>query len=157
VVGAGYRYVSSLLWGPEFTMPALLRQPESYADEGHPELIELPGHGWHENVLKAHNLSTQARRILLWPQPFPEAVPPGPLETPEQEFDLNRLFVDRAIAEELSYVSLVWHPWSLLRFDPEMRMLDLTFRHAIDNGLELGTYAGEWERAADASADRLRS
>ena len=81
VASAGYRYTSALLWGPEFTLPAPPRGPEDYAAEGHPDLIELPGHGWHENVLKAHNLTTQAKRILLWPMPIPEAVPTGPIET----------------------------------------------------------------------------
>jgi len=38
-------------------------------------------------------------------------------------------------------VSLIWHPWSLNRFDPEMRMLDMTFRYVRERGLALGTFA----------------
>ena len=38
---AGLGYVSSLLWGPDFSMPALLEQPHTYADDGHPGLWEL--------------------------------------------------------------------------------------------------------------------
>ena len=71
VAGAGYRYVSSLLWGPETTVPALLEKPFCYDGEGHPDLWELPGHGWHENLLKAHNLTVNVRRIIAWPSPFP--------------------------------------------------------------------------------------
>ena len=52
---AGIKYVSSLLWGPDYSLPALLREPFNYKDDGYPEIWELPGHGWHENLLKNHN------------------------------------------------------------------------------------------------------
>jgi peptidoglycan/xylan/chitin deacetylase (PgdA/CDA1 family) len=98
VASAGFDYVSSLLWGPDTTVPALLEPPFSYAEEGRPDLWELPGHGWHENLLKAHNLTVQVRRIVAWPSPFPEAVPLRPIASPEEEFAVNKLFIDRAIA-----------------------------------------------------------
>jgi len=31
---AGIQYVSSLLWGPDYSLPALLREPFSYKDDG---------------------------------------------------------------------------------------------------------------------------
>jgi hypothetical protein len=150
VANAGFGYVSSLLWGPETSVPALLEKPFTYADEGHPELWELPGHGWHENLLKAHNLTVQVRRIVAWPSPFPEAVPLRPIATPEEEFAINKLFIDKAIEVGLPYVSLIWHPWSLGRFDPEMKMLKLTFAYVRERGLESTTYAAEWRRAAES-------
>ena len=52
---AGIQYVSSLLWGPDYSLPALLREPFNYETEGFPDIWELPGHGWHENLLKDHN------------------------------------------------------------------------------------------------------
>lgn len=149
VARAGFRYVSSVAWGPEYSMPALLVGPDTYAAEGFPDLWELPGHGWHENLLKAHNLTTQPRRLLLWPMPWPEVVPPGPIQTPEEEFALNRLFIDRAVEQGLPYVSLIWHPWSLAQFDPGLRMLDLTFRYVRDRGLAFSTYADEYRRLAE--------
>lgn len=148
VADAGFRYVSSVLWGPDYTVPALLEPPYTYAEEGEPELWELPGHGWHENLLKAHNLTVQARRIVAWPSPFPEAVPLRPIKTPEEEFAVNRLFIDRAVELGLPYVSLIWHPWSLARFDPAMTMLKLTFAYVQELGLEATTYAAEWRRIA---------
>jgi hypothetical protein len=148
VASAGFGYVSSLLWGPESTVPALLEKPFTYADEGHPDLWELPGHGWHENLLKAHNLTVNVRRIVAWPSPFPEAVPLRPIHTPEEEFAINKLFIDRAIELDLPYVSLIWHPWSLGRFDPEMTMLKLTFAYVHERGLEPTTYEAEWRRTA---------
>lgn len=147
VADAGFGYVSSLLWGPETTLPALLVPPFTYAEDGHPALWELPGHGWHENLLKAHNLTVSVKRILAWPSPMPEAIRLTPIHTPEEEFAMNRLFIDRAVALGLPYVSLIWHPWSLARFDPAMRMLDLTFAYVRELGLEATTYQAEWERA----------
>lgn len=61
---AGIQYVSSLLWGPDYSLPALLREPFNYKDEGFPEIWELPGHGWHENLLKDHN-QWGPRRLTL--------------------------------------------------------------------------------------------
>lgn len=146
VASAGFGYVSSLLWGPETTAPALLEPPFHYADDGRPDLVELPGHGWQENLLKAHNLTVRPQRIVAWPSPFPEAMPLRPIATPEEEFAVNRLFIDRAKALGLPYVSLIWHPWSLRRFDPEMKMLDLTFSYVRDLGLEPTTFEAEWRR-----------
>lgn len=148
VADAGFGYVSSQLWGPDYTVPALLTEPFTYAEEGRPALWELPGHGWHENLLKAHNLTNRVQRILAWPSPFPEAVPLQPIRTPEDEFAINRLFIDRAVELDLPYVSLIWHPWSLARFDPEMKMLQLTFAYVRERGLEPTTYAAEWQRLA---------
>jgi len=147
VAAAGFQYVSSLLWGPETTVPALLEKPFTYAEDGHAELWELPGHGWHENLLKAHNLTVKTQRILAWPSPFPEAVRLTPISSPEDEFAINKLFIDRAVALGLPYISLIWHPWSLARFDPEMQMLKLTFAYVRELGLEPTTYADEWQRA----------
>jgi hypothetical protein len=154
IAAAGMGYVSSLLWGPEMTVPALLEPPFHYGPEGHPDLWELPAHGWHENLLKGHNLTTQPQRIVAWPSPFPEAVPLRPITTPEEEFAVNRLFIDRALALDLPYVSLIWHPWSLARFDPDMRMLRLTFAYVRDRGLEPTTFAAEWEWCRSGNSSR---
>ncbi len=140
VYKAGFRYTSSQLWGPETSLPALLAPPYTYADDGFPGLWEFPAHGWHENVLKAHNLTTSVQRLVAWPLTWPELLPPGPIQTPEEEFALNRRVIERALAEGLPYVSLIWHPWSLARFDPDLRMLDLTFRFVREMGLQPATF-----------------
>lgn len=145
---AGFGYVSAWLWGPEYSLPALLERPFSYLPEGGPDLWEMPGHGWHENVLKAHNLTTSIQRLLAWPMPDPELIPPGPLKTPEEEFALNKRFIDKALKLGLPYVSLVWHPWSLVRFDPKLKMLEMTFQYVREIGLEPATFQKEWERLA---------
>jgi len=137
---AGIQYVSSLLWGPDYSLPALLREPFNYADEGFPDLWELPGHGWHENLLKDHN-RWGPRRLTLWPSPFPEAIPSGFCKTANDEFKVNRVFLDKALETNKSFVSLIWHPWSLRKFDPDMKMLELTFAHVRRIGLKPCTYA----------------
>jgi hypothetical protein len=153
---AGYRYVSSMAWGKDYSMPAPLNQPFTYADDGLPDLWELPCHGWHENLLKDHN-GWGPRRLVLWPAELPEAIPPAFVKTPEEEFAINRVFLDRAAGDPLTFVSLIWHPWSLHRFDPGMRMLELTFRHARTLGLEPGTYADLLARVSGTAAQNSGS
>lgn len=137
---SGIRYASSLAWGPDYSLPAPLTQPFSYAEEGFPGLWELPCHGWHDNLLKDNN-NWGPRRLTLWPPAMPEAIPPDFLSTPEDEFAVNRVFLEKATEEEMTFVSLIWHPWSLDSFDPEMRMLDLTFDYVRRLGVVPCTYA----------------
>ena len=149
---AGLAYVSSMAWGRDYSLPApLSNQPFAYADDGFPDLWELPCHGWHENLLKDHN-KWGPRRITLWPPEMPEGIPEGFLKTPEEESALYRVFLDRAAADSLPFVSLVWHPWSLDAFDPDMRMLDQTFGAAREIGLEPTTYAAFRQELAGENA-----
>jgi len=37
-------------------------------------------------------------------------VPLQPISMPEEEFAINKRFIDRAIKLGLPYVSLIWHP-----------------------------------------------
>ena len=141
---AGIRYVSSLLWGPDNSLPALLREPFNYNAEGFPEIWEMPGHGWHENLLKDHNL-WGPRRLTLWPPPFPEAIPHDFCKTPKDEFEVNKVFLDKAAETDKLFVSLIWHPWSLEKFDPAMKMLELMFTYVRKTGLNACTYAQLYE------------
>jgi len=144
---AGYRYVSSLLWGPDCSMPALLEEPFHYGADGFADVWELPGHGWHENLLKNHN-RWGARRLTLWPSPMPEAIPARFVKTPQDEFEINRVFLEKALEANQAHVSLIWHPWSLFSFDPQMQMLELTFAHARKQGLRPSTYGDLFREVA---------
>jgi hypothetical protein len=137
---AGFQYVSSLLWGPDCSMPALIHEPFHYGSDGFADVWELPGHGWHENLLKNHN-RWGSRRLTLWPAPMPEAIPAQFVQTPADEFEVNRIFLDKALQTGKPHVSLIWHPWSLHSFDPDMKMLELTFAHARRIGLKPCTFA----------------
>jgi len=144
---AGFQYVSSLLWGPDYSLPALLREPFSYKADGFPEIWELPGHGWHENLLKDHN-RWGPRRLTLWPPPFPEAIPRAFCKTAEDEFEVNKVFLDKGVETGKPFVSLIWHPWSLAKFDPDMKMLELTFTHVRRLQMIPSTYAQLHKNAA---------
>ena len=143
---AGLRYVSSQAWGPHFTLPAPLVQAYTYENDGFPEIWEFPCHGWHENVLKGHNATPD--RLLLWPPVYPDLQLEGYVSTPDQEFAVHRSFIDKAIGEGLEYVSLIWHPWSLERFDPDMAMLDMLFAYAKSKGMPFLRYADLWRKRA---------
>lgn len=137
---SGHEYVSSVLWGPRFSLPAPLTQASTYAGEGFPGLREFPGHGWHENVLKGTGPSGP-NLLLLFPLQFPEATPAAFVKTPEEEVRFNNQpFMARAIREKLPYVSLIWHPWSLMKFDPAMEMLERTFRQVAETGVRTMTF-----------------
>ncbi len=144
---AGYLYTSSMLWGPDYSLPTLLNMPFTYAENGFPDLWELPGHGWHENLLKNNN-KMGPKRITLWPPAMPEAIPKGYITTPQEEFAINKIFFEKTLSQKKTYISLIWHPWSLHQFDPEMKMLDLTFSYIRKNKFTPATYAGLHQKLA---------
>lgn len=136
---AGYKYISTMLWGPGFSLPADIVDSFSYEKEGYQEIWEIPGHGWHENVLKGHSKINIP--LVLWPSKWPEvAIPKQFLNTPTEEFNVNRYFIDTAIAENKEHITFIWHPWSLGRFDKEMKMLDITFSYIKEVNLNRGTF-----------------
>ena len=137
---AAYRYSSSLAWGPKDSVPALIEEPFTYADEGYPELWELPPCGWHENLLKGNN-AWEPEVLQLFPHPMPEAAVTGFVKTPAEEFNVHRVFIDKAVEKGASHVSLIWHPWSLHRFDPGMEMLELVFAYVDSLQLPAFTFA----------------
>ena len=136
----GYRYNSSLAWGPEDTMPALLEKPFTYADDGYPHLWEIPPCGWQDNIIKS-NPGWGLKPLQLFPHPVPEVNLSTYVQTPEEEFEIHRVFLDKAVAEDMGHVSLIWHPWSLHRFDPDMKMVEMVFQHVRYRGLSVGTFA----------------
>lgn len=137
----GYQYVSSVLWGPGDTMPALIQPPYTYAAQGYPRLWEIPSSGWHENIMKK---AVVALADVVAPSaPFPGAIPAGLFQSPADEFALNRIYIDQAVKVGNPHITLIWHPWSLNGFDPEMAMLDLTFSYVRELGLPVGTF-GEY-------------
>ena len=144
---AGYKYVSSLAWGPDYSLPAPLNQPFNYQADGFSELWELPAHGWHENLLKNNN-KMGPKRITLWPPEMPEAIPANFIKTPKEEFDIDKIFLDKAMKEKMKFVSLIWHPWSLDAFDPDMKMLELVFAYVQKKGFNTCTYSDLYKSLA---------
>ena len=129
-----------IFWQPDFTLSALLNQPFTYEQDGYADLWELPGHGWYEDELKSNN-NTGPKRMLLWPPAIPEAISEQIISTPQEEFGINKVFLDKAVTDKKTFISLIWHPWSLHAFDPEMKMLELTFDYVRKLALKSCTYS----------------
>lgn len=135
---AGYKYISSMLWGPGFSLPAEIVKSFSYEKEGYKNIWEIPGHGWHENVLKGHS---KIASLISWPNKWPDvAIPKDYIKTPNEEFEINSYFLNTAKKEKKEHITFIWHPWSLGRFDKEMKMLDLTFSYVKEQEFRISTF-----------------
>jgi len=137
----GVRFVSSHLMGPFDTVPSPLTQPYCYEEDGFPELLELPGHDWHDNVLKGY-----ARVPMVWPPIFPWAVPRGIPQTPKEEFEVYKASIDYAIKHGLTYYSPIFHPWSIYRFNPAAKTIDFLLGYARRKKMQISTYGRMYER-----------
>lgn len=146
------RFLSADLRGPGDMLPSPLKEPFWYADEGFSELLELPGHSWHDNVLKGYT-----EHPISWPPPPGFLYPPKPPRTAQDEFKVYRREIDCAISggvvwrctpspgdasvpttppeEDFTYYSPVLHPWSLCRVEPGARTVELLLSYAEAKGM----------------------
>lgn len=138
----GVKYLSSDLRGPEDTIPGGLTQPYWYDEEDVPELLELPGHGWHDNVLKGFDTGLR----LGWPPVLGWGIPSRVPLTPEEEFTVQRVWVERALELGLDYVSPIYHPHSIYQMSTDCRVIELLMRYVRQAGMETTTYTALWER-----------
>ena len=106
----------------EDSLPGDLHGPFSYADDGYDDLLELPGHGWQDALVKDYGRGLQY--AVRWPSPF--AYPERLVETPEEEFAVHRRTLDAAEEAGLPFCCFVFHPWTMIRRqDPEGACIDL--------------------------------
>ena len=141
IVETGIEYLSSDLRGPADSIPAGLVQAYWYDLEGYPQLLELPGHGWHDNVLKQHPDRTHHWLALPWPTPLRWGIPSRPTQTPEEEFAVQKVWLNKAIEFKLDYFSPVYHPHSVYRSDPSCRVIELLMRHVREREIPTTTYS----------------
>jgi hypothetical protein len=114
-----------------------LGQAFHYDEEGFPDLLELPGRLARQRPQGL--LPRPAARLAVHP---PLGHPrPGP-RTPEEEFAVQRVWVDRALALGLDYISPVYHPHSVYRTSPDCRVVELLMRYARHQGMATTTYGG---------------
>ena len=132
--GLGVRTLSTDARGPGETIPAPFTQPYWYAEEGFPEMLEIPAHDWHENVLKGHNAAP-----IAWPPPFPWGYPNHAPKTPEEEFEVYKHGIDWAAEHDAFFYSPPMHPWSVYRFNPEAKTLDLLLAYLLDKRIPMIT------------------
>jgi peptidoglycan/xylan/chitin deacetylase (PgdA/CDA1 family) len=145
---AGLKYVSSDARGPGDSLPAPLKEPYTYAEDGYPGLWELPVHGWHDNVLKGF-----ARNVPFIIYPFGQEwhVPKEFPKTPRAQADHHLVWIDEAQRAGLPFVSLALHPWSLIRYDPELREEEMIFEGLAERGIEVVTATEAWRGLAEGA------
>jgi peptidoglycan/xylan/chitin deacetylase (PgdA/CDA1 family) len=97
---AGAEWLSSDLRGPADSIPGGLVQAYTYEDDGVADLMEIPGHGWHDLVLA--DFDEQLLR-LPWPLAVQWGIPNRPARTPEEELAVHRVWTQRAIELGLDF------------------------------------------------------
>ncbi len=147
IVECGMKYISTHLRGPYETIPAPLTQPYTYADDGFPELWELPAHGWHDNVLKGFG-----GHPTMFPPIYPFAGRLEPVKNAQEDFEAAKPWIDYAVEQGMTFVGLCYHPWSLYRLDPECKTVDLLLAYLKSRGIEVVTYTQLYERLAGQTA-----
>ncbi|HOM81060.1 MAG TPA: polysaccharide deacetylase family protein [Armatimonadota bacterium] len=143
----GVRYISTYLRGPADSIPSGLQQAHWYTEDGFPNLLELPGHGWHDNVLKGPRSSMLC---LSWPPVLSWGIPNRPVRDPEEELAVQRVWYERAFSLGLDYISLVYHPHSVYRQSPDCQIIDLLIRLVKSMGLPTTTYTDLYREYAAA-------
>ncbi len=147
IVEEGIKYISTDLRGPADTIPSGLVQGYWYDQDGFPDLLELPGHGWHDNVLKSRS---SGWLCLPWPRYVDWGIPRRPPETPEEEFQVQKAWIDRGRELDLDYVSLVYHPHSIYAMSPDCKTVELIMQHVKEHGIPVTTYTALHKQYAAA-------
>lgn len=121
---AGYRYMRTYGAGPSETVPAPLHQPFWYAEEGHPDLLEIPSHAWHDNIL------TGQPGLVHWPPVLPWDYPQKIPTDARSVYHAYAPGIDHTCdADLLTYIP-IFHPWSIHRIDEEARQIEMLLHHA---------------------------
>ncbi len=139
----GIRFVSADLRGPLDSIPNDMQQAYRYEADGYDDIWEIPGHGWHDNVLKS-----LTGHITMFPPVYDFAMPPGPARTVVEIFAQEGRWLEHAAETNLDYVSLVQHPWSLMRFDEDLATAELLLIRAKQLGLQCTTFLDYYRELA---------
>ncbi|MFP6722388.1 MAG: polysaccharide deacetylase family protein [Candidatus Poribacteria bacterium] len=131
----GHRFIRTDGVGPpEQPMPALFTQPYWHTQDGFPDLFEVPATGWHCNLL--FNTGYQSDG---W-KPGPGFVDGTILErlptTVKEGFQARRKEFQYAIDNNLIYGPAM-HPWSVYRFDPELKHLEQLIEMAREKNVPI--------------------
>jgi len=139
----GLKFISADLRGPLDTIPNDMQQAYTYAPDGYPDLWEIPGHGWHDNVLKAWTA-----HITFFPPVYEFALPPRQPKTAVEVFAQEGRWLEHAAELGLGYVSLVQHPWSIAQLEETMATAELILIRARQLGMRFMTYLDYWRELA---------
>lgn len=140
----GVKFVSADLRGPLDSIPNDMEQPYTYEGDGYGDIWEIPGHGWHDNVLKGWT-----GHITYAPPVYDFALPQGPPRTVVECFAQEGRWLEHAVEAGLGFVSLVQHPWSIMQFDEDMATIELLLVRARQLKMAFTTYRAYWEELAE--------
>ncbi|MBV7335117.1 polysaccharide deacetylase family protein [Chloroflexi bacterium TSY] len=121
---AGYRYVRSVGKGPFDTLPAPLTEPFWYSQAGYPDLLELPLHAWHDNVLTGQPFP------VYWPPILPWGYPARQPQNAQEIYEAYAPGIDYIAEHNLLTYTPCFHPWSIYRADQQAKQIDLLLTHA---------------------------
>ncbi|MCY4663765.1 MAG: polysaccharide deacetylase family protein [Acidimicrobiaceae bacterium] len=140
--GAGYRYLRSVGTGPHYSMPAPLHQPFTYDAEGCGDLLEIPTHAWHDNVL------TGQHGLVSWPPTLPWDYPTKMPTDAQGVYEAYAPGIEHAVrAGLLTYVP-TFHPWSIYRVDERASHIGMLLDHA-DGVLDICSCVQVYEQVRD--------
>jgi peptidoglycan/xylan/chitin deacetylase (PgdA/CDA1 family) len=125
---AGYRFVRAAAAGPGGSVPAPLHQPFWYTRDGYPDLLEMPNHAWHDNIL------TGQPGFSSWPPVIPWGFPHKVAETGREVYEAFAPGLDYLVENNLVTYSPAFHPWSIYRVSPTAEQIDLLLTHAHSVG-----------------------
>jgi peptidoglycan/xylan/chitin deacetylase (PgdA/CDA1 family) len=132
-------YVSSDLQGRGVFEAAFTadRQPHAYDNAGHPDLVEIPCHGFQDSVFTME----QATKLLNRDKPH----------NAEEIFVHYAEVFDKAqkMASETGnavYVSLCMHPWAVAEYDPELKIHRRLIEDARNRGMSIISYSDVADR-----------
>jgi hypothetical protein len=121
---AGYRYLRSVGTGPNRTMPAPLNQPFWYTQDGFPNLLEIPSHAWHDNIL------TGQPGVVRWPPALPWGYPGEMPDNAQGVYEAYAPGIDYCSEHDMLYYMPIFHPWSIYRIDKQAGQIALLLDHA---------------------------
>jgi len=123
----GYRYVRSVGAGPRETVPAPLVQPFWYDFDGFSEILEIPSHAWHDNIL------TGQPGIVHWPPVLPWPYPTKMPTDARGVYDAYAPGIKYSVQHDLLTYTPVFHPWSIYRVSQEAEQIKLLVAHAKEH------------------------
>lgn len=137
----GIRYICTKCLGKHYTVPAPFSDEFYYEEEDilHP-ILEIPAHGWHDNVLKGYNYCS-----IMWPPVHGLEYPLTKPSTPDEEFSVWSQWMNYALGNDISYFAPVFHPWSVFRFNKKAETIKLILSFLKKNGIQVKTY-GDYYR-----------